>query len=135
MANSLYDPAREKYLTGEFNWSADDIRVALVSTSAGDNPYTFNASHEFLDSIHPNAIRSQSGALENKAVGDGKAQADNITFTAVEGAEAGALVIYVHNADPAAAALIAYLDTGVGLPVLPNGGDIYITWGDYIFQI
>jgi len=135
MANLLYDPAREKFLTGDINWLTDDIRVALVSTSEGDNPYTVNASHAFLDSVHANAIRSQVGPLENKGADDGKASADNITFPAVDGAEAGALVIYVHNADPAAAALIAYLDTGVGLPVLPNGGDIYITWGDYIFQI
>ena len=135
MANSLYDPARQKYLTGEFNWLTDDIRVALVSIDAGDNPYTFSAAHEYLDSVHANAIRSQSGALEGKAVDDGKAQADNTTFTAVEGAVAGALIIYKHNVDPAAADLIAYLDTGVGLPVTPNGGDIFIAWGDYIYQI
>ncbi len=136
MANALYDPAREKFLKGELDWLADDIRVALVSTTEGSNPYTFAAADEYLDSVHANAIRSQLPAgLDNKFATDGKAIADNSLFEAVTGAEAGALIVYKHNADPAAAALIAYLDTGVGLPVIPNGGDIYATWGDYLFQI
>ncbi len=136
MGNALYDKGREKFLKGEIDWLNDDIRVALVSTDAGDNPYTFSAADEFLDDIHTNAVRvTMDAGLDDKFATDGKAIAGDVTYTSVTGAEAGALVIYKHNADPASAALIAYIDTGVGLPIVPNGGDIFINWDEYLFQL
>ncbi len=134
MANALYDPARERFLKGEIDWLNDDIRAVLVSTSEGDNPYTFAAGHEYLDDIHADARRATED-LDDVFATDGKAIAGNSTYTAVSGAEVGAIVIYKHNADPAAAPLIAYIDDGVGLPIVPNGGDIFINWDEYIFQI
>ncbi len=136
MANALYNKAREKFLTTGINWLTDDVRAMLVSTTEGDNAYTFSADHEFLDSIHANARRAtMADGLTDKSAVDGKAVAENVTYSSVTGAEAGAIVIYKHNADPAAADLIAYIDDGVGLPIVPNGGDIFINWDDYIFQL
>ncbi len=136
MANSLYDPARERFLKGEIDWLTDDIRAVLVSTIEGDNPYTFAAGHEFLADIHENARRATVDLdVGDRLATDGKAIAGNVTYLSVTGAEVGAVVIYKHNADPAAAPVIAYIDTGVGLPVVPNGGDIYVNLDDYIFQL
>lgn len=35
--------------------------------------------------------------------------------------------IYFYNGNVATDALIAYIDSGTGLPVTPNGGDINVT--------
>jgi hypothetical protein len=130
MANALYDPGRQKFLEAAINWTQgqDDIRVVLVSTIGGDNPYTFSAAHEFLSSIHADARRSTVELNTSRTVTSGVADAADVTFTAVTGAAAGAVVIYKHNADAGAAALIAYIDDATGLPVTPNGGDITVQW-------
>ena len=52
----------------------------------------------------------------------------NITFSAVTGATAGAIVIFIDSGVDTTSNLVAYIDTATGLPVTPNGGDITVTW-------
>jgi hypothetical protein len=134
MANALYDLARQKFLTGAISWSTDDIKLVLVDTAS----YTVNlATDEFLSSI-PAGIRvATSGNLASKTTTAGVADAADVTFAAVTGAQSEALVIYKDTGDAATSALIAYIDTATGLPVTPNGGDITIVWdsGSKIFKL
>lgn len=121
----LYDPGREGFLAGELDWDANDIRVILINT--GNYP-TCDPSHKFLSSIPSNARVAVSGALTGKAVTNGVANANNVTFTAVTGAAVGALVIYYHTGQDSTARLIAMVDTATGLPLTPNGGDVTVAW-------
>ena len=124
MANALYDFGREGFLAGDIDWDADDIRATLVDTGV----YTVNlAAHDFLDDVTGRISTFGSGFL-SKTTTAGIADAADITFTSVTGATVEAIVIYKHTGVDSTARLIAYIDTATGLPVIPNGGDITVTW-------
>jgi len=55
--------------------------------------------------------------------------AADISYPAVTGDPAEALILYIDTGVEATSPLVMYMDTGVtGLPVTPNGGDINVTW-------
>jgi hypothetical protein len=103
---------------------SDNLKVVLVDAA----DYTFSAAHDFLDDIAAGARVATSGNLANKTVTAGVFDADDITLSAVTGDPSEALVIYKDTGTEATSSLICYLDTGTGLPVTPNGGDITIAW-------
>ena len=84
----------------------------------------------------PAAEDDESAALDGKTFTGGVFDANNITFTAVTGVNAEAIVLFVDTGNAATDALICYIDSATGLPVLPNGGDINVTWsGSGVFSL
>jgi hypothetical protein len=126
MANALYDTGRNAFLTGAINWTSDTIAAVLVKTTSG---YTVNLStDQFLSTIvSGNRVATFSG-LGTKTAVAGVADAADVTFSAVTGSAAGAVVIYKSTGTDTTSQLIAYIDTATGLPVTPNGGDITVSW-------
>lgn len=125
MANALFDKGREGFLAGDLDWDANDIRCCLV------RGYTFSAAHDFLDDVTGagGTIVASSAAFTTKTVTSGVADADDVTFTAVgAGADITSVIIYKEGASDALRRLIAYIDTGTGLPITPDGSDITIQW-------
>jgi hypothetical protein len=125
MANALFDISREKFLSGALSWSSDDIRCCLV------RGYTYSAAHTTLASVTGagGTIVASSGAFTSKTVTSGVADAADVTFTAVgAGSAITSIIVYREGASDSARDLIAYLDTGTGLPVTPDGSDITIVW-------
>jgi hypothetical protein len=138
MANSLYDKGRQRFLEAQLNWITGDIKVVMVDTAL----YTFAASHEFLSSIAPESRVTAPTTLTSKTSTNGAADAQDVTFAAVNGPSIEALVLYKQvlaldgvTPDDAASILIAYIDTATGLPITPNGGDIIVTWDNGINKI
>jgi hypothetical protein len=131
MANAIYPKAKEKFLSGNINMTSDTIRVALIDTGV----YTYSASHEFWSSASAGVIGTPQ-TLGSKTVTNGEFDAGAVTFTAVTGANAEALIIFKDTGTPSDSPLIAYIDSGqTGLPVTPNGGDIVYTPGTNIFAL
>lgn len=125
MASGLYDAAREAYLGGDLDWDTDDIRAILIDTA----DYTVDlALHDFLDDIPAAARVAVSGSLASKTKTDGTADAADVTLSGVSGDQSEAIVLYKHTGVEGTSNLIAYIDSGTGLPVTPNGGDITIQW-------
>lgn len=125
MANALYGKGRQKFLDGDIDWSAHDIKCVLVDAA----DYTVSIdSHEFLSDIAVGARVATSGNLASKTATLGVADAADVTFSAVTGDQSEALVIYRDTGSAATSPLIAYIDTATGLPVTPNGADITVTW-------
>lgn len=132
MANSLYDKARERYLTGALNWATDDIKAILVDTAA----YSVNlTTHEYLADVALSSRISTSGNFASKTTAAGAADAADVTFTAVSGPSIEAIIIYKDTGVEATSPLIAFIDTGTGLPITPNGGDIVVTWDNGVNRI
>jgi hypothetical protein len=125
MANELYTAAKEDFLTGNLNLSSNTIKIILVDNAV----YTQATAHTSLADV-PDVAKVATANLTNTSVTGGVFDADDVTFTAVTGANCEALIIYHDkSADGYANStmrLIAYIDTATGLPILPNGGDITV---------
>lgn len=125
MANALYDRGRKKFLDADIDWSADDIKCMLIDTGS----YTVDlATHEFLSDVAGGAIVATSGNLASKTSTAGVADAADVTFSSVVGAQCEALILYKDTGVAGTSPLIAYIDTATGLPVTPSGGDITVVW-------
>lgn len=142
MANALFNPGREGFLAGEIDWDTAVIKIALVRS------YTFAASHKFVSDVTGagGVLHVTSAALASKTVTGGTADAADVTFTAVAANASGhSILVFQSSAvtggsDLAATAqrLIAWIDTGTNLPIVPNGGDVSIAWdngADKIFTL
>ena len=125
MANALYDLARQAFLDGDLDWSANDIKVYLIDVA----DYTVNlATDQFANVIAAAAKVATSANLAGKTVTNGVADASDTVFTSVTGDPCEALVIWQDTGNQATSRLIAYIDTATGLPVTPNGNNIDLIW-------
>lgn len=119
MPSGLYDAARQKFLSGDMDFDADDIRI--VGIDAAD--YTVNlATHEFLDDVPSGARIGTPVALASKTVTAGVADAADATLVSVTGDQFEAALLFVHTGTDATAELVAYIDGFAA--VTPNGGNI-----------
>lgn len=124
MANALYDSGRNAFLVGSINWTTDTIKAVLVDAA----DYTVDlATHDFLDDV-PVAARVATVTLSGKTAVGGVADAADATFLAVTGDESEAVVLYKDTGVEATSQLIAYIDTALGLPIIPSGVDILVRW-------
>lgn len=125
MASGLYASAKKSFLDGDLDLLTDDIRCILIDAA----DYTVNlATHDFLDDVPAGARVAVSGALTSKDTTAGVFDAADVTLSTVTGDQSEAIIIYKHTGTDSTSDLIAYIDSGTGLPVTPNGGDITIRW-------
>jgi hypothetical protein len=125
MPNAIYPLYKQALLDGDVNIDLNDlvVDVALVDTGV----YTYNAAHQFLTSL--TGIVGTAQEITATTVTNGVFDGNDVTFTAVTGNTAEALVIFIDTGTAATSRLVAFIDTGVtGLPVTPNGGNITVTW-------
>ena len=132
MANAVYPKAKEGFLDGSIDLDTASIKVALV------RGYTYNTAHDFVDDVTGagGTLHATSSALSSKSVTNGVFDAADITFTTpASNANDHALLIFQSSAvgggsDVAAGSqrLIAWIDTGTGIPIKPAGGDITVVW-------
>ena len=125
MANALYAKGREAFLGGDIGADSDDLR--LILSDAAD--YTKNLStDDFLNDVAAGARVAVSSALASKTITNGTLDAADKTLSAVTGDVAEEVILYKHTGAESTSNLIANWDTGTGLPVTPNGGDIVIAF-------
>lgn len=125
MANALYDKARESFANAGINWISDTIKVQLIHTAS----YTVNlASDQFLSTIASGARVGTPAILASKTNVAGVCDAGDATFTSLTGSTVQAVVIYKDSGVEATSPLIAYIDTGVGLPLTPTGINQTVVW-------
>lgn len=133
MANAVFPKAKEGFLDGSIDLDTASIKVALV------RGYTYNAAHEFVSDVTgTGTVHATSGALTNIDVSDGVFDADNVTFTtpATDSNQHSLLVFQSSTvgggSDVASSSqrVIAWIDTGTGVPIVPAGGDITVQWDD-----
>ena len=130
MANAIYPLYKQSLLAGDANadldnnTTTDGVYVALIDTGT----YTYSAAHQFYSNL--SGIVGTPQRITAPTVTNGVLDGGDVTFPAVSGATAEALVIYRQNSGANTTwRLVAFIDTGVtGLPVTPNGGDISVTW-------
>lgn len=134
-ANNIYPKYKEVILNNGASYAntnlvTGNVKAVLVDTAT----YTYNAANQFFSDISAYTIPAAGtgiaiGGTRTTTGGRFKSTTTTTTFTAVTGATAEAIVIYIDTGSAATSPLVAYFDNGVtGLPVTPNGGDISISW-------
>lgn len=123
MASAIYPKFKEALLSGTYNLTSVVVRAVLIDTGT----YTYNSAHDFYNDLS-GVVGTESGALGSKTVTNGVFDAADITFSAVTGNTAEAIVLFVDTGNVATDALIAYIDSATGLPFTPNGGDGNVAW-------
>jgi len=125
MSNTLYDFARNQFLTGQINWLTQPFKIALINTAQ----YTvLPAIHQHLADIPSTAQIAISGNLTGATATGGIALADDIQINSVTGPVIGAIVIFHDTGIAGTSELICYLDIGIGVPWNPQGGNVVIHW-------
>ena len=124
MANAAYNSMRVAAAGSGLGWTSNTFHGYLV-----DVAYVFDATHDFLDDVGGATRVAGPIAFAGKAVtSEGAVDADDRVFVAVSGADVEALVIVQDSGVEATSPLRAYIDSGTGLPIVPNGGDIQVTF-------
>lgn len=134
MANAIYPKYKEAIIDASANVDLNDLTVKVALLATGE---TYVGTDTFLTDITGGNIVGTAQAINNTTVVNGLFDGDDVTFTAVSGAQVVALLIYIDTGSGATSRLVAWIDTSVtGLPVTPNGGNISITWNaSGIFQL
>jgi hypothetical protein len=96
------------------------VRVLLIDTGA----YTQSDTHTFLSDVAAPARISTSPALASKTYTLGVFDAADTSWTSVTGPTAEAMYFYIDTGTESTSYLVLWCDSGTGLPVLPNGGNI-----------
>jgi hypothetical protein len=125
MANALFDAGRERFLGGDNDWDANNIKLVFVD-HADDNPNV--TTDDFLDDILGAARVATSGNFASKTKTAGVADAADVTVAAVSGDQFESVVIYADSGTESTSSLIAKIDTATGLPLTPSGGDVTVVW-------
>jgi hypothetical protein len=126
MANALYPLWKQQLFSfaANNNMSTGNVTVALIDTGT----YTYSAAHQFWSSASGSVVGTPQ-VISSKTFTSGVFDGADVTFTAVTGNTAEALIIYIDTGTAGTSPLVAFIDTGVtGLPVTPNGGNIAVTW-------
>lgn len=124
MANSVYHKFLEALWTqpANSNASTGTVKAALVDTGV----YTYSAAHEFYSSV--SGVVGAPVEITAKTFTNGYFDGADVTFPAVSGSTAEALIVFIDTGTASTSRLIAYIDTATGLPVTPNGSDINVSW-------
>ena len=125
MANAVYPKWKEGLTQASANTAlTGTVKAALVDTGT----YTYSSAHQFWSSAS-SAVVGTPQTIGTKTYTNGLFDGADVTYTALTGATAEAIIIYIDTGSAATSPLVAYFDTGVtNLPVTPNGGDVTITW-------
>lgn len=130
MSNAIYPAAIDGLLTGEIDFDTAVIKAALV------RGYTYDSTDEFVsDVVATGTLNGTSAALGSVTVSGGVFDAADTTITATANGSDHNLIVFQASAvtggsDVAQSSqrLIAFFDTGTGLPIQPGSGDVSVTW-------
>jgi hypothetical protein len=130
--SGVYRRAAQKMATGDLDLDATTLRVYMVSSA-----YTYSADHEFLSSVTGSSAliaSRQDGTSDYQAttitVGtDSAVDGTDVTFTNSSATQCVALILVKWGTNAADSRLVAYINSGTGLPVTPNGNTTF-RWDD-----
>lgn len=130
MANAVFDTFKEGLLNAAYDLNTATIKCAFV------RGYTFNAAHAFVSDVTATGtLNGTSAALTTPTITNGVFDADDTSIATAANATNHGLLVFQSSAvgggaDVAASAqrVIAYFDTGTGLPIQPGTGNVTVTF-------
>lgn len=124
MANQIYDLGLQGILDRTINLGGGQVTAGLLRGA------TFDDSHEFLaDVTGAGATLVGHALLTGETFANGVYDAADVALGAVTaGSACSAIILYQDTGTPSTSRLIAFWDTGIGLPITPDGGAVTIDW-------
>jgi hypothetical protein len=132
VANAVFPKAKEGFLDGSIDLDTATIKVALV------RGYTYNTAHDTVSDVTGagGTLHATSSGLSSKTVTNGVFDAADVTFTTpASNTSDHALLLFQSSASTGGAdvadtsqRVIAWIDSGTGIPIKPAGGDITVVW-------
>lgn len=135
MANAMYAKGLEAFGNAQINWPLDVVKAVLLDLNTYVPDLT---THSFLSDIPALARVSISAALASKQNVLGVMDAQDVQFSAVSGPQSEAIALFKDTGVEGTSQLICFIDTALGLPVTPGGGDIFVVFdngANKIFRI
>lgn len=131
MANAAYTNFKAGVLGADFDLVVASVKAMLV------RGYTFSAAHVTVADVVAagGTVNGTSSALTTPTVTGGVFDADDTAITTVASASNHVLIVAQTSAVTGGAdlptsgqLLIAFYDTGTGLPIQPGTGSTTVTW-------
>lgn len=131
MANAAYTNFKAGVLGADFDLTVASIKAMLV------RGYTFSAAHVTLADVTGagGVVNGTSAALTNPSITGGVFDADDTSVSTTASASNHVLLVVQTSAVTGGAdlpasgqLLIAFYDTGSGLPIQPGTGTVTVTW-------
>lgn len=131
MANAAYTNFKSGVLGADFDLAVASIKGMLV------RGYTFSAAHVTVADVVSagGTVNGTSAALTNPSITGGVFDADDTSITTTASASNHVLILAQTSAVTGGADLptsgqlvIAYYDTGTGLPIQPGTGSVTVAW-------
>lgn len=131
MANAAFTNFKAGVLGADFDLVVATVKAMLV------RGYSFNAANVTVADIVSagGTVNGTSAALSNPTITGGVFDADDTSITTTASASNHVLILAQTSAVTGGADLptsgqlvIAYYDTGTGLPIQPGTGTVTVTW-------
>lgn len=136
MASMLYENALTEFALGNIAWKASGgstIKAILVDA----DKYTASSSHKYISEVPSAARVGTPVTLVLKTAADGgTCDAEDITFSDLTSTPTvEAVVLYKDTGTESSSPLIAFIDTGTGLPTPAGVNSIIVKWDDGVNKI
>jgi hypothetical protein len=131
MASALYPSFKEALLNKEIDLSVDDCKVCAIDNTVDETSYT-SSDTVLTDIVQYTGSTAQS--ITSPTIASGVFDGANVTFSSLSQSASktvGTLIIY--DDTTATDKLVCWIDGFTA--VVPNGGDITVTWGANIFSL
>jgi hypothetical protein len=125
VANSLYPKYLDDLLNGAYDTVTASIGCALLNNSA-----SYSSSDTDFTALVANRIGSTVD-LTGVTLTGVTISANSVTFTGISASlTVKAVVLFHDTGGGASGALIAWFDTGTGLPLTTDGSDVTVNWNN-----
>lgn len=121
--SGVYNAALQKFLDADVDWSANNIKAVLVTSS-----YTFSASHTSLADVTAGWRIATSGNFASKTSTSGVADAADITFSSVAASTMSAIIVYYDSGTENTSTLLSYHNGGDFPKTIAAVSDVTIQW-------
>lgn len=122
--SDLYKAGVNSIMAGQIDLGNADLSALLIDTSL----YTADLDTDLSQADIPVEAVLSTVTLTGSSVTDGIFSADGVTFPAVVGNEASAIILVLNAPTYSASTLIAYLDDATEFPITLDGSDVIVSW-------
>lgn len=123
MSNTSYPLGMQAALSAGINLTSATVKAYLVP-----NAYTYSAADQYVAALGATIGTAQT--LANKSITNGIFDADDVDFGAIASGTIKAVAIAIDTGNTSTSPLLFYFDTGSGLPLVANGGNVNIPFNN-----